>query len=210
MDELLIALARKGAHRSPLKLTTLELGSMLGMSQQNASLRLRELEKQGLISRTPHGISLTPFGLETVREVYAGLKSAFEPKTPTISGAISSGFGEGRYYLSFPEYKKQIAERFGFTPYEGTLNISLSKGQLAVKSAFVKNSEPAIIRGFKSKDRTFGDLFAYSCTVDGVKSALIIPARTHHPPDIIEIVAPSNLKKHLGKKDGDMVEISLG
>ncbi|MDD5337218.1 MAG: CTP-dependent riboflavin kinase [Candidatus ainarchaeum sp.] len=210
MDEILIALARKGAHRSPVKLTTLELGTLLGMSQQNASRRLRELEKHGLISRSSHGLSLTPAGLESVREVYHGLKSAFESKSHKISGTICSGFGEGRYYLSFPEYKRQIAEKFGFMPYEGTLNLNLSEEQLAVKSAFVKNSEPVIIQGFKSKDRTFGDLFAYPCTVDGVKSALIIPARTHHPPGIIEIVAPFNLKKHLGKKDGDVAEISLG
>ena len=209
MDDLLLALVRKGAHLHPVRITTSELGQMLGMSQQNASRRISSLEKGGLIARTKDGISLTDAGAAEMREIYSGLREAFEKKATEFSGVIVSGFGEGKYYLSFEEYKSQIKEKFGFSPYAGTLNVRLSPAQLAAKSAFLRNAEPVMINGFKKEGRNFGDLFAYSCLVDGTEAALIVPARTHHPPEIIELVAPANLKSALKKKDGESVKIAL-
>lgn len=209
MDEILLLLARKNAHFSPVHLTTLDVGNMLGMSQQNASRRLLLLEKAGLIERTKSGITLTKKGANEVYSLYVELKNAFEKKAIYLSGIIVSGSGEGRYYLSFKEYKNQIKEKFGFLPYEGTLNIRLSSEDMAKKMLFLKSSEPVLISGFKKEGRTFGDLFAYPCTVENIACVFIIPMRTHHPPEIIEIISARNLKKQLGKKDGESIKIEL-
>jgi riboflavin kinase len=42
-----------------------------------------------------------------------------------------------------------------------------------------------------------------------VEGAVIIPLRTHHPPNVIEIISPKNLKEALKKKDGDLVRITI-
>lgn len=209
MDEMLVLLLRKCAHAKPVRITTTELGRMLGMSQQNASRRLAELEKEGFVLRGKDGLSITKRGLEDAYSVYATLKGAFEKASVRVSGKIVSGLGEGKYYMSFPQYKKQITDSFGFAPYEGTLNVKLSAAESAKKAHRLKDSEPTTIYGFKKGERTFGDLFAYACTVDGVNGALVVPLRTHHPSEIIEIVSAANLKKQLGKKDGDEVEIKF-
>ncbi len=209
MDELLLILARKKAHVSAVRITTSELGLELGMSQQNASRRLALLENEGKISRSNSGISLTEKGMREAQSLYSELKSAFETGKAALSGTIISGLGEGKYYMSFPEYKKQIKEKLGFEPYEGTLNIRLTPESAVEKARLLKTSEPVRISGFRKGERTFGDLYAYPCTVEKAECAIIIPLRTHHPAEIIEVIAPENLKKLLGKKDGEQVSISL-
>ncbi|MEW6528328.1 MAG: DUF120 domain-containing protein [Candidatus Micrarchaeota archaeon] len=127
----------------------------------------------------------------------------------TILGTIVSGFGEGKYYMAFSEYKKQIKEKLGFNPYEGTLNIRLLPEETTKKTYYLKNSEPIIIKGFKRGKRTFGDLFTYPCTINKIKCALVIPLRTRHPFEIIEIISTVNLKNKLMKKDKDKIKINF-
>ncbi len=210
MDELVLLLLKKGAHLKPVRITTSEIGRMLGMSQQNASRRLLELRNAGIAERGRNGIMLSKKGLDEAGELYAELKAVFERSGTAVSGTIVSGLGEGKYYLSFAEYKKQLKSLFMFEPYEGTLNVKLSPAEAAKKAHFLKSTEPALVKGFVKKGRTFGDLFAYPCMVEGEKCALIVPLRTHHPSEVIEIVAARNLKKALGKKDGDEVKIEFG
>ncbi len=209
MDEVLLLLVKKGAHVRHVRITTSEIGAILGMSQQNASARLSKSEQLGLVEKTKDGIALTKKGAEEAYAFYAELKNAFEKKAPKLYGAIVSGLGEGRYYLSLQKYKKQIREKLGFEAYEGTLNVKLSEESAAAKSHFLKNSEPVIIKGFRKGERTFGDLYAYPCAMEKHKCALVVPLRTHHPSEIVEIISPVNLKKALNKKDGDAVKIEL-
>lgn len=207
MDELLLILLQKGAHLNPVRITTAELGNLLGMSQQNASYRLARLEKSGQIEKRKGKLILTNSTIAALKSLHLQLKDAFEPKPISVCGRIESGLGEGKYYLSFSEYTKQIEEKLGFLPYPGTLNIKLDEESAAKKSLFVKSSEPILILGFEKDGRTFGDLFLYKCRTNQIECALLIPSRTHHPVEIIEIISASNLKEKLGKKDGDELEI---
>ncbi len=210
MDELIFFLLKKRAHLQPVRITTCELGKILGMSQQNASKKLLDFEKGGTVERTKQGVFVTKKGVEGAYAAYSELKNVFEKEAVEIAGTVISGLGEGKYYMSFPEYKKQIREKLGFQPHEGTLNMKLPPAENDKKANFLKNSEPVIIKGFRKGERTFGDLFAYPCAIGKAKCALIIPLRTHHPSEIVEIISPSNLKKTLGKKDGDEIKIEFG
>jgi riboflavin kinase len=42
-----------------------------------------------------------------------------------------------------------------------------------------------------------------------VKCAIIRPDRSSYPLNLVEIIAPVNLRKTLGIKDGDEVEVTL-
>lgn len=208
MDEILLLLLRKGAHRTPLRLTTGDIGLEAGMSQQNASARLIQLEKDGLIERGKDGISLTKTGYGSLASGYADLKSAFEGGKIEFEGVITKGLGEGGYYVSMDGYSRQMKEKLGFAPFPGTLNLKLD-AEGALKRQQLVRKEPVIIGGFRDEKRTYGDLFAYRCTIEGEECAIIVPIRTHHGPEIIELVCPFNVKKKLGKKDGDRVRVSI-
>lgn len=205
MDEILLLLLRQGAHRKQVKLTTAEIGAGLGMSQQTASRRLLALESEGLIRRESGGILLTSQAIERIAEEYALLRAIFEEKLE-ITGTIERGIGEGKYYLGLEGYKKQMKEKLGIEPFPGTLNLRLQRSERWKKEQLLAG-EAVIIRGFRSKERTYGDLHAYPCTVEGNDCALIIPLRTSHGPDIVEIVCPFDIRKKLGKKDGDIVTV---
>ncbi|MFH1521144.1 MAG: DUF120 domain-containing protein [Candidatus Micrarchaeota archaeon] len=206
MDELILVLLKHGAYVRPIKITTTELGKMLRMSQQNASHRLCQLEKDGIIERKHDCLELTKKAKEEIIAVYADLRAALEDEKLDVSGRITKGLGEGKYYLSLDGYKKQIKEKFGFVPFPGTLNIELDEEEMW-KKQHVLRMEPTVILGFKDKTRTYGDLFAYKCKIEGIECILIVPIRTHHGPKIIEIVSQFDLKKSLKKKDGNKIKV---
>jgi len=206
MDELLLLLLRHGAHLQPVKITSSELGSQLGMSQQNASRRLLELERGGQLLRTEGGIMLTKKGYAEFAGLYSSMKAAFEGGKIEFTGTVQSGLGEGKYYLSLVGYRNQVEEKLGFVPYPGTLNIRLDEADLW-KKQHILGLDPVIIKGFRDEKRTYGDLFAYRCSVDGLDCAVLVPLRTHHGPDVLEIIAPWNLKNRLKKKDGSRIRV---
>ncbi|MEW6035058.1 MAG: DUF120 domain-containing protein [Candidatus Micrarchaeota archaeon] len=208
MDEILLLLLRRGAHIKSLRMTTSEIGMLAGMSQQNASRKLAQLERSGYLTRRKDGLRLSPKAYDELAGLYSALRSVFEGEKLEIEGVISRGLGEGRYYVSMEGYRKRIAEKLGFDPYPGTLNIKVDESQRWKRQQLLQ-TEPVIIPGFKDKNRTYGDIFAYPCTIEGRGCALIIPLRTHHGPEVLEVLCPFNIKKELGKGEGDLIKVLL-
>jgi riboflavin kinase len=207
VDDILLFLARSGAHRAPARLTTTEIGLALGMSQQNVSRRLQLLERNGKITRGTAGVSLTSEGVSDMRDVLATLQNAFSAKLE-MRGKIVDGFGEGRFYLSRQGYRRQVREKLGFAPYPGTLNLKLGPDE-AGKRGRLLQLEPVLIEGFQEGERRYGDLFAYPAKADGVECAVVVPLRTHHGHDIIELTAAVNLRERLGKGTGDDITLKI-
>ncbi len=209
MDEILFLLLKRQAHLRPTQITTTEIGIEIGMSQQNASARLVALEKNATIERSGEGIKITQKGYNDLVSEYAAMKSAFEGGTITIEGTLVSGLGEGGYYVSIKGYKDQIKQKLGFDPYPGTLNVKIEQVDKWKKQQLM-HTDPIIISGFKDKERTYGDLFAYRCKIKpDMECAVIVPLRTHHGPEIIEIISPVYLRSALKKKDGDKIMVSF-
>lgn len=206
MDEMLLLLLRHGAHLAPVKLTSSELGAQLSMSQQNASRRLLELERGGYVERKDSGLMLTRKGREELAGLYSVLKAALEGGRLELEGTVATGLGEGRFYLSLPGYRRQIEEKLGFRPYPGTLNLRLDEADLW-KRRHLLALDAVVIRGFRDRKRSYGDLFAYPCTARREKCAVLVPLRTHHGAEIIEVISARNLKRALRKKDGDRVKV---
>jgi len=208
MDEILLFLLKKGAKDSAVKISTKDLGKLLCMSQQTASKKLIDLEIEGKITRTKTGIMITNTGLEELREVYSNLKGAFEGGKLKITGKIVEGLGEGGFYVSLEGYQKQFKDKVGFETYPGTLNLKLKKEEME-KRFRLREIDPIIIEGWKTKSRSYGDIFLYKCRVENKPCALIIPVRTHHGFDILEIIAPFNVKDKLRKKNGDEITVEV-
>lgn len=210
--DVLIELAKRRGN-----FTTFALAEKLGSSQQTISRKIRELENQGMISRTSHPkgqvINLTEKGMGLLRKRYLELREAVErSKSEGISfgGHLISGSGEGRYYVSQEEYFLQFHDKLGFRPFLGTLNIRLkSVHDVRIKNE-VEKMKPVVINGFKRENRTFGDIHCYPCAVNRkIRGAIVIPDRSHHPSDVLEIIAPVCLRKNLSLKDNDYVHVEM-
>lgn len=205
---MLLVLLRHGAHKAPVRITTSVMGAEAGMSQQNSSRKLLALEKEGYLERDKDGIRLTRKGCDSLAADYASLRKAFEGERLEIGGTIVKGLGEGRYYLSLDGYRKAIRQKLGFHPFPGTLNVKMDEDERWKKQQLIQ-MEPVIIPGFRDRKRTYGDLFSYRCKLGDEDCAVVVPMRTHHGPDIIEVIAAVDLKRALRKKDGGRVKVVL-
>ncbi len=208
MDEILLFLLKKGAYQKPIRVTTIELGTATAMSQQSASRKLLILENEGYLTRNGQKIKLTKKAYEEMAKIYASLREVFERTSLEISGTIVKGRGEGKFYLSLQGYIHQVESKLGFKPYPGTLNIRLDENERWKKQLLLQ-MEPIMIDSFREGDKTYGDLFAYHCNILDEKCAVILPLRTHHGVDIIEIIAKDELRKKLNKTEGDKIKVII-
>lgn len=213
-EELLLLrqLAAAGADRTPVVLTSREVGANLGVSQQAADRYLLRLAKDGYLERSlavrRQSVRLTARAMELLRAEHHAYRRLFEgPGRLTFTGEVASGLGEGRYYLSQPGYVVQFAERLGYSPFPGTLNLKLADDALR-RVEEVAHWDGLRIDGFQASGRTFGGATCHRATMNGRPCHLIRPDRTHHT-HVVEFIAPVSLRETLGIKDGDRVEIAL-
>ncbi|MCD6523843.1 MAG: CTP-dependent riboflavin kinase [Thermococcus sp.] len=203
--ELLLKLAELGAIGEKKEVTLRELASVLKTSPQSVLRLIRDLEREGLVSRGSSGrktrLELTEKGLELLERLHERLERALYQGL--ILGEVVSGLGEGSYYVQL--YKDRIKEYLGFEPFPGTLNVRV----IFPKTVFdaLADVRPILIPGFVRDGRTFGDVKAYPVRVEGIEGAIVVPSRTVHPPKIAEIIAPVNLRETLRLKDGSRIRI---
>ncbi len=214
MDEriLLLKLARMGAMEHYITITTSSLGEEIGTSQQSASIYLKKLSSKGLVERSLKragtSLRITNDGVELLMGMYNELGSLFGTgREIEAVGKISCGLGEGAYYLSQQGYIDQIKEQFHIDPFPGTLNILLSRPYVPLLDLLRKG--PGIkVEGFRSGERTFGACLCYPCSVNEIKSVVMVPNRTLHN-DTIEVVSDVKLRDELMLEDGDRVTVSI-
>lgn len=210
--ETLKAIALLGGTTGFVNLSSRELGSAVGASQQSASQRILELVEEGLVARDLAArrprIRVTPKGLDLLRKEYADYQRIFEVKeTLTISGAVASGLGEGAFYMRQRGYKDQFRKKLWFEPYEGTLNLKIRGPDLS-KLKILQDTAGIEIAGFEAAGRTFGGAKCFHAKVGHVDGAVIMPIRTHHT-DVLEVISKHYLRDALGLKDGDLVELAV-
>jgi riboflavin kinase len=154
-------------------------------------------------------VRLTPTGAAILRSIHHDLDMIFNTGTRTLklTGNVTSGLGEGRYYVRQEGYRTQFRRELGFDPYPGTLDIRLDKRSLEQKE-LLRGLPGKHIEGFATKERTFGPVKCFPAIFRDTKVAVILPARTHLT-DIIEVLASKRLRKEFGLEDGDEVEIEV-
>lgn len=211
----LYKLAELGAYDKERAVSTGTIAKTLELSQQTASRRLIEMERQGLIERSVEGrvqkVRITKEGMNSLSEMYRVLKPVIEAPSGELvmKGAVFSGLSEGSYYMGLDGYRKQFRSKLGFDPFPGTLNLRVTKDSMSRRREL--DGYPFVgIDGFADKERTYGGARCYQILVaDKVKGAIVIPIRAHYREDVIEIIAPENLRTALELKDGDIVEVKV-
>ncbi len=205
-------LALLGAHNKPVQISSTEFASYIDSSPQTAARRLKSLEDEKLISRqilhNGQLISITKNGLESLQKELNDYREIFSGNgaVKILSGKIITGLGEGQYYISLEGYRTQFREKLGFDPYPGTLNVKLDPLSIELRKRISAN---VTISGFTDQNRTFGSGTCFNVKISDIKGAVITPERTHYPEDIIEVIAPVNLRQYLNVRDGSTVAVEV-
>ena len=122
-----------------------------------------------------------------------------------LKGIITSGKGEGAFFMSQPVYQEQFKEKLNFSPFPGTLNIKINDKDIDNLHKVPENK----MTNIEGKEK-FGDVLLIKAVLnDKIEGAIVFPKRTTHKENIIEFIAPQNIKEELGIKDGDSVKIIL-
>jgi CTP-dependent riboflavin kinase len=124
-----------------------------------------------------------------------------------LTGKIISGAGQGAYFTQIDWVQQQCGEKLGFKPYPGTLNLQISEEFLpAIESLDPKKGIELI-----SPDPKFCNALVFQVSLGDIIGAIILPEEKVrvHPKNIIEIIAPLNIKASLHVKDGDPLTVVL-
>ncbi len=210
--------ALEGGLSEPVKVSCAALADRLDASSQTASRRLQQLEDAGLIERDVVGdgqwVSVTDDGEHRLRTEYADYRRVFEGGDGlTLTGAVTSGMGEGRHYISLSGYMEQFVTRLGYEPFPGTLNVALTDESVRARAG-LESVEGVTIDGWEDEERTFGPATCYRATVESDNGQfdpchVIVPVRTHHDENQLEVIAPVELREELSLADDDRVTVHI-
>ncbi|RAW45304.1 DUF120 domain-containing protein [Halorubrum sp. 48-1-W] len=200
------------------KVSCATLGDRLDASTQTASRRLQTLEAAGLLERDVVGdgqwVRVTDAGEAALRGEYADYRRLFESDVELVlRGEVTGGMGEGRHYITLPGYAEQFAVRLGYEPFPGTLNLELD-GESVRRRGEIAGVDAVPIDAWEDDDRTYGAAACYAVTLvaDGERyedAHAIVPDRTHHDDDKLEVIAPDELREALDLVDGEAIEVRV-
>lgn len=121
-----------------------------------------------------------------------------------LKGKIVTGRGEGKKFLDLLWVKRQIQEKLQFTPYIGTLNLILNKKSISL-SAMLKKTQSIKITPAPG----FCNGIAIPALINSQKCAIIVPEIKNYPKNMIEIIAPFNIRQNFKVKDGDEISVQF-
>jgi len=125
-------------------------------------------------------------------------------KKMKLSGKVFSGRGDGEKFLELQWVKQQIKEKLGFTPYPGTLNVRLSEESAERRKLLEKAASMTVC---PAEGYCNGKLFKAS--VGMVKCGIVIPEVAGYPENVLEIIAPINLREKFQLADNDEITVTV-
>lgn len=122
-----------------------------------------------------------------------------------IKGHVVSGLREGQFLTQLDWVSSQCVSKLGFLPVPGTLNVRVVPDDLPLVDRL--NS----YRGVKILPPT--PVFAIAkCFVARIRArdaVLMRPMLDDYPRDVLELIAPVNLRAALNLADGEAVEVCV-
>lgn len=124
-----------------------------------------------------------------------------------VSGVVVSGLGEGQIFSQIDWVKNQIHDHFGFWPFPGTFNLKIDSRSARDLQRFKNHSQQVQVIP-PSSGYCVGMCLPAKVT-NQIKGAYVWPVLEGYPDDIIEIMAPVNLRDALGVNNGDKVSLTI-
>ena len=124
-----------------------------------------------------------------------------------LTGKIISGAGQGAYFTHIDWVLQQCDAKLGFKPYPGTLNLEISEDDLPIIESLDQETGIELV----SPDPEFCNAKTFRVSLGKISGAIVMPEEKVrvHPKNIIEIIAPINIKASLNVDDGDNVTLFL-
>ena len=128
-------------------------------------------------------------------------------KKVLVKGEVFSGVGEGASFVRLDWVMKQMAEKAGFKPYPGTLNLRVTESEYVEAVGRLKMLSGIVIQPVNSSFCT-GKCFK-ALVNSNLTCCIVVPDKSRYGSDIVEVIAPINLRKTLGLSDGDTVTLQV-
>ena len=209
-------LLSKGAKHNFVTITTSSLGKEINKSQQSASKHLLELEENNSIERIISGrkisVKITSKGYSEMVKLSNTLQKSLTsaPSEVLLKGTLTTGMGEGAYYMSLKGYTKQFKNKIGYTPFPGTLNVKLGKKEYTEAIRQFEGMDGIHIDGYSDGKRTYGWVKCFKAKLNSTLDCQLIRLeRTHHDKSTIELISKNNLRKSAKISDGSKVTITV-
>jgi CTP-dependent riboflavin kinase len=128
----------------------------------------------------------------------------------TLQGVVFSGLGQGGFFTQLDWVKKQCQNKLGFSPFPGTLNLKVDKEYLDIIKELREREGVSIV----PPAADFCPAKCIPISIGGIEGAIVIPhaedfTEDLHPVDVVEIIAPVNIKKALSIDDGAQLSITI-
>jgi riboflavin kinase len=124
-------------------------------------------------------------------------------KEVVLNGIVLSGTGRGKHFVNLPWARRQFKEKLGFNPYPGTLNLRLPQ-----KSDLHVLKKAGGIKIIPEQGYQEGKCFR-AIVMGKVMGAVVILDFPNYPYNLLEVLAPVNLRETLGLQDGVKIEVTV-
>ncbi len=124
-----------------------------------------------------------------------------------ITGKVFSGANKAAFFTQLPWVQEQCREKFGFSPFPGTLNLEIATTDIE----HLENIGDKEWKDLVPPDENFCSSRVLPVWIGPVKGILIRPDDhvAIHGRHVMEILAPVRLRDVLALADGDRVEVRL-
>ena len=128
-------------------------------------------------------------------------------KKQVLKGKVVSGQKKAAFFTQLDWVLDQCWEKLGFKPFPGTLNVDILPESLLDVESVQKEKGIELL----PPDSTFCSAQVLPISIEKANAAIIIPAEKVrvHGKNIIEVIAPVNLKVFLNIDDGDTVTLTI-
>ena len=127
-------------------------------------------------------------------------------RTATVTGVAFSGKRKAARFVEMPWAKSQMEAALGFNPYPGTLNLRLPRKEAIRVTQILKKCEHTDL----APSEGYFPARCFKVTIMGtLGGAIVVPEKPGYPSNVLEIIAPVNLRRALSIIDGDLIELAL-
>jgi HAD superfamily hydrolase (TIGR01549 family) len=135
------------------------------------------------------------------------LKSEPQQDPIVIKGKLFTGEGKAAFFTQLDWVREQSLEKTGFAPYPGTVNIEVLDESLPHVDAIRKMEAVELI----PPESGFCTGRVLPARIGDIPASVILPEDdvNIHGANVLEIMAPVNLRESLGKEDGDIIVLEI-
>lgn len=136
------------------------------------------------------------------------MESVAPMKTIQLKGKLVTGRGEGAEFTEIDWVKKTFTHLLGFTPHPGTLNLKVDLSEATEEFRAIREAEGLMMP--PPEGSGFCPAKCFRGRLGGaIAAGLVIPEVEGYYDDVLEILAPVNVRQAMDVTEGDVLEVEI-